>query len=827
MGKCLLLLYLCISWSLLWGAPSPNPEQATNLQTSSTTDSGVSPATAIAMDSSSLVDTTGSPWLLQFSGTTAIPPANDGRETITFSIYAEQSLGAALWSEEQSVQIGKGGRYRVLLGTTTPGGLPSDVLASSEPRWLGVRIGDGEEGPRTLLAAVPYAIKALEADKLAGHPASDFVTSDVLQSVVQRAVEQQSSAASQANQAGARSFAAADATSSTSDQETQLSGNTTDQILWVQQNGSGVALNASAANNTAIVGTSSAAPIQGIVAGVEGVTSVPTGYGIYGMQTAQTGVGPTAIYGLSESPNGIGISASSTGTGGTIGLTASATSTGGIAVDASETATSGNPIGLVASVQSPAGTSALLLNTGGGPLLTAQTNHGTQFSVDGTGNVLAAGTIITPSTISGGLLVSNAAPGTPPLQVSSTTQVPNLNAGLLGGLPSAAFLKNGASLQTNASFNIDGNGTVGGVLAANSVNTNQFVAGTSLTVGSNPSQNGQVVIMPDNLDTVHSWIGQAGSEMHFRLSRALSDPSPAPKNFLITPYDYGTAIEYPGVIEVWSSALSVHMNHALGGNAPAYFWVGDELDLGGLFATANYPSSAGPNGNITIAADKFDHTSHGKMYFTVRNPDDAFVFNWGSCTLQESPYAAIRRVTVSPLIQTNIEAYSGAVTGAMISDSHNNVVRFGSRTVHPVQLFTGDGAGALTVYPSGNVAIGQGGDIAKLAVGDSSQFQVSSAGAVTIGGGTPIVSHLSSTVAVTYENFRPNSCQTVSLSLPGASDGDTVALGISGVLASVDRLTWFGFVDAQDSVSIRACNITTAPIRDVPSGTARVDVWKH
>src|SRR5450755_4489811 len=283
---------------------------------------------------------------------------------------------------------------------------------------------------------------------------------------------------------------------------TNFADATTDQVVSVQQNGTGVALIASAPTNTAIVGASKASAIAGIIAGVEAVTSVPTGYGLYARQMSATapGVAPTGVYAQSDSPNGAGMRAwEPYGSGATFGLVGGAASTGGTAIQATETAVSGATFGLVAKVSSPAGTGALILNNASGtitgPLMQAKTNSGIQFFLDGSGNIGAAGAI------SGRQLVSNVASGTPPLQVASTTMVPNLNASLLGGLAASAFapaggsasyIQNGTATQTGSSFNIDGNGTVGGILSGNAVNsaTNfQIGAGAVLSVGSAADKN--------------------------------------------------------------------------------------------------------------------------------------------------------------------------------------------------------------------------------------------------------------------------------------------------------------------------------------------------
>ena len=97
-----------------------------------------------------------------------------GMVGITFSIYKDQYEGAALWVETQNVQIDAKGNYTVQLGAGSSNGLPLDLFASGEARWLGVRVNGGEEEPRVLLLSVPYALKAADAQTLGGLPASAF-----------------------------------------------------------------------------------------------------------------------------------------------------------------------------------------------------------------------------------------------------------------------------------------------------------------------------------------------------------------------------------------------------------------------------------------------------------------------------------------------------------------------------------------------------------------------------------------------------------------------------------------------------------------------------
>jgi hypothetical protein len=102
------------------------------------------------------------------------PPA--AVETVTLAIYAEQQGGAPVWQETQTVTIDDRGRYSLLLGATTSGGIPPDIFGSNEAHWLGTRFERaGEvEAPRVRLTSVPYALRAAEADTLGGRPASDY-----------------------------------------------------------------------------------------------------------------------------------------------------------------------------------------------------------------------------------------------------------------------------------------------------------------------------------------------------------------------------------------------------------------------------------------------------------------------------------------------------------------------------------------------------------------------------------------------------------------------------------------------------------------------------
>ena len=105
-----------------------------------------------------------------------------------FRIYAAAEGGDPLWTETQRVTVGEDGSYSVLLGGASPAGLPQTVFAGGAARWLGVSVERSAEQERVLLSSVPYAMKSADAESLAGHAASDFVTQEQLAQLAQSSV---------------------------------------------------------------------------------------------------------------------------------------------------------------------------------------------------------------------------------------------------------------------------------------------------------------------------------------------------------------------------------------------------------------------------------------------------------------------------------------------------------------------------------------------------------------------------------------------------------------------------------------------------------------
>src|SRR5262249_7853092 len=117
------------------------------------------------------------PRIVRFSGTIKDPngaPVSGGAH-VTFAFYESFEGGSPLWSESYDLQLGNDGRYSVLLGAQAQHGIPESVFSSNQPRWLKVETAGKPAASRIAIVSVPYALKAADADTLAGHPIADFL----------------------------------------------------------------------------------------------------------------------------------------------------------------------------------------------------------------------------------------------------------------------------------------------------------------------------------------------------------------------------------------------------------------------------------------------------------------------------------------------------------------------------------------------------------------------------------------------------------------------------------------------------------------------------
>jgi hypothetical protein len=121
------------------------------------------------------------PRVIRISGTLPMPAGvPSSPQAVTFAIYTDETGGTPLWQETQTVIVDRTGAYSALLGSTMPDGLPLEMFTTKDARWLSIHVERPNEPdqPRVLIASVPYALRAADADTLAGRPASAYVLAD-------------------------------------------------------------------------------------------------------------------------------------------------------------------------------------------------------------------------------------------------------------------------------------------------------------------------------------------------------------------------------------------------------------------------------------------------------------------------------------------------------------------------------------------------------------------------------------------------------------------------------------------------------------------------
>lgn len=103
-------------------------------------------------------------------------------------------------------------------------------------------------------------------------------------------------------------------------------------------------------------------------------------------------------------------------------------------------------------------------------------------------------------------------------------------------------------------------------------------------------------------------------------------------------------------------------------------------------------------------------------------------------------------------------------------------------------------------------------------------------GGATIGsGGTPLLKVLSGTGAVDFTALAAGACETFTITVTGAADGDSVVLGIpAAAWATTEYATIQGFVSAANVVTLKRCNLTnaTTALSNPASVTVRATVMQ-
>lgn len=82
---------------------------------------------------------------------------------------------------------------------------------------------------------------------------------------------------------------------------------------------------------------------------------------------------------------------------------------------------------------------------------------------------------------------------------------------------------------------------------------------------------------------------------------------------------------------------------------------------------------------------------------------------------------------------------------------------------------------------------------------------------LSIGGGAAIAKVLTGTGSVDFTALAAGTCETFNVTVTGAANGDSVALGIpAAAWATTEYATIEGFVSASNVVTVKRCNLTNA-----------------
>ena len=376
------------------------------------------------------------PQLIKFNGTLldADERPMTGMTGVTFALYSEQTGGASLWMETQNVKPDSNGNYTVLLGAAIKGGVPAELFATGEARWLGIQVEQRPELPRVLLVSVPYALKAADATTLGGLPASAFALAGSNPSPSgQPSLVVPLAAGAQPTAPLAVGTSDVTTTGGTVNKLAKFDKSTDITSSLIFDNGTDVGIG----------NTTPAAKLDVSGAGIfRGFLELPS-----------TGTATTAE-GASSQP---------------FDLFASSFNSSTHAAVSQHFRWQAESVGN--DTTSPSGKLNLLFASG------TATPVETGLSINSKGEfTFASGqtfpTVTGNETVTGNLsaseLISTVANGTAPLKVTSTTLVPNLNSGLLGGLPASAFARLAAANTFIGNQTVNGSLSATGVVSASS-----------------------------------------------------------------------------------------------------------------------------------------------------------------------------------------------------------------------------------------------------------------------------------------------------------------------------------------------------------------------
>lgn len=153
------------------------------------------------------------------------------------------------------------------------------------------------------------------------------------------------------------------------------------------------------------------------------------------------------------------------------------------------------------------------------------------------------------------------------------------------------------------------------------------------------------------------------------------------RDFLILPYQFGTAIEYNGVVECWVGEWSIHKGlhyNDAEGNGTGWggiLWVGDDIDAGGIRFTSRNNLGAGGNLNYgEVSVEKYAGAPNGNLRFRLPVTGNNFQFIYGP----RGSSNVIASISNQGLVLPQIGSTSGItapVRGQIAYDTSSNLFK--------------------------------------------------------------------------------------------------------------------------------------------------------
>lgn len=228
-----------------------------------------------------------------------------------------------------------------------------------------------------------------------------------------------------------------------------------------------------------------------------------------------------------------------------------------------------------------------------------------------------------------------------------------------------------------------------------------------------------------------------------------------------------------------------------------------------VFGATTISSSITTGGNLTVSGlSSFGQATSTMLTVSGKTYLSSTLDVTGLATLAN---ATTSLETVTTLWPTNI--YGFTLQGAIAGNSQN-ITALGKLTV--------TGTTATSTFATGGLTIGTNAfvydrDTGKLGIGTTTTAD-------------QISKHLSSTASLNFGEIATSTCAALTMDVIGAADGDSVVLGVPHALANASStFTFFGWVSAANTVSVRACQTaaTLGGTADPAAATIRADVWKH